>query len=906
MRRFSRLTLAWVGMMVVAAIAATTISLLSTSATRGDWLILAVLALCGAIANIYPITSAFGGASYRLTNVSVIAGAIILPPGLVALLPLLAITPELWVHRDRPRERLIVGWSFNVSATTISALVASLLIHRFDGYALSDLRDLLVLLVAVTLFTLVSALLVGVVIALHSRIPLPRVDTFTGPALLSNGLIGVLGVAVAGMWLSKPVLLFLVPVFLIIAYRLTRNAHLAHMAEVDAKTGLHNSRHFERALQEELAHSHRLRRPLALLFADLDHFKRVNDQHGHAVGDLVLREISKLLTSLLRKGDVVARFGGEEFVILLPGTDTDEAVFLAERVRSAVESCEIPLKDGATLRCTVSVGVAGYPDHGKEFSDLIRLADEAMYQAKRTRNAVARAGEPHAVPRLSTPQATPPTSAAPVSPAAAIPHAVQHVAPVSDVSAIASPAATVARISRLVPFVLWGTVMGGCAAVAWSGFEVHQAARWLAILPLCLLAAGAELVKVRVYEADRQQRMSFSFTIAVAMGAVTIEPLGAPLVTLVAALVQVVVVLRQRNLQKALFNIANLPLAAAMASGAYLLVTSLSPTFDTWHLAAALAALVAFDATNFGLISVMISLHSRRPLLSVLRDSAWHSPTKLFLGLTGAFVGGAYTQLGLVGAIMFAVPLLILRYSLALYAKKSEQTITTLMAAKAEVEEAHTEKEEMLRKLIETVALIIDARDNSVSGHSRRVAKFAVAIGKELSMSTADLAVLHTAGLFHDLGKVGIPESILHKPAKLTADEYTIIKEHAALGQRILSEVPQLADIARMVGEHHERYDGFGYPLGLAAETISLGGRILVVADALETMLADRPYSRARELHLALAELDRCAGSHFDPSVVGAVHRAVTVHGADFFGSAERLADRDWAAADQILAQVFA
>ncbi|HET7771635.1 MAG TPA: HD domain-containing phosphohydrolase, partial [Chloroflexota bacterium] len=193
-----------------------------------------------------------------------------------------------------------------------------------------------------------------------------------------------------------------------------------------------------------------------------------------------------------------------------------------------------------------------------------------------------------------------------------------------------------------------------------------------------------------------------------------------------------------------------------------------------------------------------------------------------------------------------------------------------------------------------------------VRAHSRRVAKFAVAIGKELGMSTSDLATLHTAGLFHDLGKVGIPEAILHKPAKLTADEYTVIKEHAALGQRILSEVPQLADIARMVGEHHERFDGYGYPLGLAAEQISLGGRILVVADALETMLADRPYSRGRELHMALAELDRCAGSHFDPLVVSAVHRAVAVLGADFFASAERLADRDWGAADQILAQVFA
>ena len=102
-------------------------------------------------------------------------------------------------------------------------------------------------------------------------------------------------------------LLLLALPLLVIAHRLTRDAHLAHFAQVDAKTGLHNSRHFESALEEELAHSHPVRRAVAVMFADLDHFKRVNDEHGHAAGDRVLREVASILTDVLRKGDTIAK-----------------------------------------------------------------------------------------------------------------------------------------------------------------------------------------------------------------------------------------------------------------------------------------------------------------------------------------------------------------------------------------------------------------------------------------------------------------------------------------------------------------------------------------------------------------------------------------------------------------------
>ncbi|MBI3973345.1 MAG: diguanylate cyclase [Chloroflexi bacterium] len=848
---------------------------------RSDWAVFGLFVFCAAVANKLSTKSAAGGTSFRFTSVFIIAGAVLLPPAMLTLLPVLAVAPDWWLRRHRPRARVLVGWIFNAAQTVLAAQTASLWVHWLRGYDAAGVLNVAVLLGAAAIFTLIQAVLVGAVIALDRRIPITRADTFTVPALLSDGLIAVLGVLVGALWLASPGLLLLVPLLLLIAYRLTQDAHLSALAEVDGKTGLHNSRYFERMAQAELAHSQRVKRPLALLFADLDHFKDVNDRFGHAAGDEVLQQIGSLLARTVRKGDLLARFGGEEFVVLLPGTDADEASYLAERIRSAVSDQLITLANGDTLQCTVSIGVASFPQDGTNFAQLFEQADAAMYRAKQSRNAVARVEAFPPVPRLRTSRGA--GSAASVPAGVEAEHRLPAPPPRSALAAV----------------VLWGNVAAGLLAVGWSLVAVHQAAGWRVLLPFLLAAAGAEFVKVRVYEADRDQKVGFSFAVAVAMAAVVVAPFGAPLVSLLAAAVHVGVVLRQRQLDKALFNLTNLPLAAAAASGVYLLLgapAAVGEAFTLWQLAGASAAVLAYYVVNTGPLLLMISLHSGQPLPAVLRDSAWYAPTKIFLGLIGAYLAGVYTLLGPAGAIIFAVPLVILRYSLVLYARKSEQTIVTLRAAKAEVEQAHEEKEQILRKLIETVASIIDARDKSVSGHSYRVARYAVALGRELGLKPTELALLHTAGLLHDLGKVGIPEALLHKPSRLTLEEYQAIKEHAACGERILAEVPQLANVARIIGEHHERHDGAGYPRGLGGKDISIAGRTLAVADALETILADRPYARPRELYDAVRELDRCAGTQFDPMVVAAVHRVIDALGPEFFTTQEQEAEPDWSA----------
>ena len=169
------------------------------------------------------------------------------------------------------------------------------------------------------------------------------------------------------------------------------NVRLTLMSQTDALTGLDNRRHLEEQLDEMFAHSDRLREPLGCIMCDLDKFKSVNDTYGHQVGDVVLKEFARILKNEAREIDRVGRYGGEEFLVLLPGTVLDAAVTFAERVRKAIEEHTFTFP-GGSLRRTVSVGVAGWPHPRiKSAEKLVCAADDALYVAKETgRNRVVR------------------------------------------------------------------------------------------------------------------------------------------------------------------------------------------------------------------------------------------------------------------------------------------------------------------------------------------------------------------------------------------------------------------------------------------------------------------------------------------------------------------------------------
>jgi len=167
------------------------------------------------------------------------------------------------------------------------------------------------------------------------------------------------------------------------------------------------------------------------------------------------------------------------------------------------------------------------------------------------------------------------------------------------------------------------------------------------------------------------------------------------------------------------------------------------------------------------------------------------------------------------------------------------------------------------------LAEVVDLRFSGSARHSETVARYAQMTAQELGLSERRTGRVRLAGMLHDIGKVGVPESILSKPAKLTVEEYEIIKGHPGLGAQIL-EHPSLADVREWVGAHHERPDGRGYPLGLSADAIPLEARILAVADSYEAMTSDRAYRCALGHAVARAELELCSGTQFDRRVVDA------------------------------------
>ncbi|MHB0913246.1 MAG: HD-GYP domain-containing protein [Armatimonadota bacterium] len=167
------------------------------------------------------------------------------------------------------------------------------------------------------------------------------------------------------------------------------------------------------------------------------------------------------------------------------------------------------------------------------------------------------------------------------------------------------------------------------------------------------------------------------------------------------------------------------------------------------------------------------------------------------------------------------------------------------------------------------IAKMMGAGSDESEGHSDRVAQYAEAIGKRLDLSDKMLSDLHSAAVLHDIGKVGISSSIVNKLGKLSETEFEVMRLHSAIAVRMLEKVEGLQDSLPMIRHHHERFDGKGYPDGLLGHDIPLGARIIAVAETFDILISDLPWRESLSVAEALDELVRCAGTQFDPSIVG-------------------------------------
>jgi len=190
-----------------------------------------------------------------------------------------------------------------------------------------------------------------------------------------------------------------------------------------------------------------------------------------------------------------------------------------------------------------------------------------------------------------------------------------------------------------------------------------------------------------------------------------------------------------------------------------------------------------------------------------------------------------------------------------------------------ELDQALDSVENAYRATLRALTAALETRDAETHGHSERVVTFSLRLGREYGLTGPQMKALEFGSLLHDIGKIGVPDAILRKPAKLTEQEWEHMREHPLHGQQILRGIQFLEGAARVVAQHHEKWDGSGYPLGLKGTEIDICARIFSVADAFDAITSDRVYRHGRPYEAASKELDEWAGKQFDPQVVEAFHR---------------------------------
>ncbi len=867
MRRYPPAALTMIGVTALIAALLTWDSIRRIGLPPGSFWTFIVLTGFASISLLYPIRSAREQVVYSLANTFVFGAALLLPHSWTALMCI-----AIWFPTIPQRMKQWKGYYVWLPPLTNAAqyiVVTALVTGLLDGmgaHRLLGVGSVAWTSAAAVLFVVAQTLYVSVLVSLYRQVRWRSLDMLHVDSILSDLVLAFFGVVIAALWTVEPALLVIAGLSLAVVYRMMRGIQLVRQAELDPKTGIYNIRYFEEQLKAEVRRSLSLRRPVSLIFADLDYLRSVNNTFGHQAGDAAIVAIASIFQAHAGKTGIPARFGGEEFVLLLPGADIHEAAYLAERIREAVEQARIPVEGDRVLSITMSLGVASCPDDGTTPESLVKAADEAVYAAKsggRNRVCVASDGgetnislevmEQHVVAGAGeqTGAANEQTSDSPgadaLRPKPALPPAAQ--------------------------LVVVGSMLAATGVAAWSFARLHGGTNWIALGIFAVLACLGQTLKVTTQVPDGSKG-SLSVTMAVALAAGTYLGLAEAVLVNLISVGMYVWQSPSRDLHRMIFNLCLAALAAAAGALPSELIRYVPGDPQALGYITSFVGAALYYVTNVGLMVLFSCAVNHEPPLVSWRRVAYLTPHFLSLTLAGGFVGRFFPVLGWFGTLALLVLLLLVRRTFQEQVQHMDTALKALQDARDLLFRANRLERNSMRELTEAVSAIIDARDQSVYGHSRQVARYATAIAEEMGIrDPAELDEIRTAALLHDLGKVGVPESILHKPGRLTPEEYEVVKQHAALGERILAEVSTLRRVAAVVGAHHEYWDGHGYPRGIAGETIPLAARIVAVADTLDSILTDRPYSRARSLAAALKELRRCSGTQFEPTVVEALLR---------------------------------
>jgi diguanylate cyclase (GGDEF)-like protein/putative nucleotidyltransferase with HDIG domain len=853
---------------------------------RNGWATFAVLALAATIAHTFPVKSP-RNAMYHTSVVFLVAAALLLPPELTVLIPLVQTVPE-WLKDRYPWP--IAG--FNISNYTLNSLAAwgtADLIDRHGSALIAnpDARFAVAGLAAAVAFAAVNHVLVAIILKLGRGHSFRESGLFGVEGISVDVVLTILGVSLAAFWNWNPWLIFAALAPLVVVHRSLSVPQLQAEARVDPKTGLYNARYFATTLAAEIARAARFERPMSLIMADLDLLRDINNSYGHLAGDAVLKGIAEIFHAELRHYDVAARFGGEEFSILLPETPPEQAMEIAERIRRAVAEREFEVETAAEpIRATVSLGVAGFPKDGADANELIHQADLAVYRGKlQGRNRVVGASTE---PLLMAAERG--------AKLRAVVEDGEHIAPLPSAKPIeqAEERRTTpkprtlhgptffqlsARLALVVASVSVIGIGAGAAGLVWG-----RSTDYVGLLAVLALVGAGQALSFELAEVEGSLSVSVVGSLA---GAALFDYRAALPLALTIAVVDWSA--RRNSLHTVVYNIGTMALSSLAAAG----------VFSTWSggagnsgrlivAALGLAGGAVYFLVNMGLLSFASGVEGHESPWAVFHERfAWLLPHYIVYGFIGAVMGIGYDAVGLYGLAVFAVPLLLMRKTQEAYlkhtqksAQKLREAADTIQSQNVSLEQANKALRERSTAAMESLSATVDARDSYTAGHSRRVQQLSLAIGRELGLSQAELDLLGHAALFHDIGKLAIPDAILLKPASLTDEEWALMQRHAEEGARIIDRLGFLQDAVPAIRHHHERFDGTGYPDRIRGEDIPLGARIIHVADALDSMLTTRIYRAARPVNEALHEVKDKAGTQFCPRCVAALDRILPLDSA--------------------------
>jgi diguanylate cyclase (GGDEF)-like protein len=658
-------------------------------------------------------------------------------------------------------------------------------------------------------------------------------------------------------------------------------------AVTDALTGLWNHRRFYETSLALIEAAPEVE--FALVLADLDDFKELNDRHGHVAGDDALRSVANVLRRGMRPGDSVFRVGGEEFALLLPSTSRPNARTVCRRLQRTLETLDL-----GGWRLTLSFGIARSPDDGSDLRTLMQAADAALYEAKRLgKDRITMASERLVARRSPTMKARTRRGFEQMRLLEAL---VARLGSARTARAVARE--LLGGLREVVPGdvgVIWSLTGDGPSRVPLAGGvsdpAIEQALRELAAEAL----------------AEGRTRLRDDVPGAIPPSALA-APLGSPPLALLGLTAHEDSPFDRDDLRL-------VELAARVAGLALANSLRIAPAGDDRSASSSLAVALArcetvedigrvacthtaervradrlsmwqrVDKDTSALVHVEGADEENVRRLRVTRSIALQEPGEAAVELVDGppstlipegVVYGAENRMAIVPIAVDDVllgSLVVSRVSgpdfqpdeISLLEDIAAQVALALHAQRAtEVAEAG------LLATIESLVSALEIQDPATSRHALAIVELAARVGRRLGLPPAAVRRLEHGAALHDIGKIGVASDLLRKPGPLDEDETRAMRCHPELGARILEPVPRLRAVAPIVRASHERFDGQGYPDGLAGDAIPLESRIVAVCDAFDAMVSDRPYRSAMSRAAAVLELRVSAGTQFDPLVVDA------------------------------------